>query len=108
MSESEIEVDDGNFKTEVLESPLPVLVDFFATWCGPCRMIAPTIEEIAKEHQGKLKVCKVDIDGAPDFTSRYGVLSVPTLVLFKGGVEIKRLMGAVPRPSIDAMIAPYI
>ncbi|MEJ2744185.1 MAG: thioredoxin [bacterium] len=108
MSEIEIEVNDGNFQTEVIESKLPVLVDFFATWCGPCRTIAPTVEEIAKEHQGKIKVCKVNIDDAPDCTSRCGVLSVPTLVLFKGGVEIERLVGAVPRPSIDNLIAPYV
>jgi thioredoxin 1 len=108
MSEIEITVDDGNFKTEVLESGLPVLVDFFATWCGPCRTIAPMVEEIAKEHQGKLKVCKVDIDGAPESTSRCGVLSVPTLVLFKGREEIERLVGAVPRASIEKIIAPYV
>lgn len=105
---SEIQVDDGNFKAEVLESPLPVLVDFFATWCGPCRAIAPMIEEIAKERRGKLKVCKADIDNAPDFTSRHGVLSVPTLVLFKGGAEIERLVGAVPRSTIEKMIAPHV
>jgi thioredoxin 1 len=108
MSEIEIKVDDGNFQTEVLDSQLPVLVDFFATWCGPCRMIAPTVEEIVKAHQGKLKVCKVDIDGAPESTSRCGVLSVPTLVLFKDGAEIERLVGAVPRPSIDKILAPYV
>jgi thioredoxin 1 len=108
MSEIEIKVDDGNFQTEVLDSKIPVLVDFFATWCGPCRMLAPTVEEIAKEHQGKIKVCKVDIDGAPEATSRCGVLSVPTLVLFEGGGEIERLVGAVPRSSIDKIIAPYV
>ena len=105
---SEIKVDDGNFKTEVLESPLPVLVDFFATWCGPCRMIAPIVGEMAEEYQDKLKVCKMDIDGAPESASRYGVLSIPTLILFKGGAEVERIVGAVPRPSIEKMIAPYV
>ncbi|MCX6339758.1 MAG: thioredoxin [Candidatus Aureabacteria bacterium] len=107
MSELEIKVDDKNFSLEVLESPLPVLVDFFATWCGPCRMIAPAVEEIAREYQGRLKVCTVDIDGAPDSASRYGVLSVPTLILFKGGAEMDRIVGAVPRAAIEKMIKTH-
>jgi len=108
MSEVEIKVNDSNFKSEVLESPLPVLADFFATWCGPCRMIAPTVEEIAREYQGRLKVCKVDIDSAPDSASRYGVLSVPTLILFKGGRELDRIVGAVPRSTIEKMVLSHV
>ena len=107
MTSSEITVNDGNFNAEILESPLPVLVDFSATWCGPCRTIAPVVEEIAREYQGRLKVCTVDIDGAPDSASRHGVLSVPTLILFKGGAEMDRIMGAVPRAAIEKMIKTH-
>jgi thioredoxin 1 len=107
LSGIEIKVNDGNFKAEVMESPLPVLADFFAAWCGPCRMIAPTIEQIAREYQGRLKVCTVDIDEAPDSASLFGVLSVPTLILFKGGKELGRLVGAMPRSAIEKMIASH-
>jgi len=108
MTSPEIKVNDSNFNAEILESPLPVLVDFSATWCGPCRMIAPTVEEIAKEYQGRLKVCTVDIDDAPDSASRHGVLSVPTLILFKGGAELGRIVGAVPRSAIEKMVIARI
>ncbi len=108
MSEVEIKVDDSNFESEVLESPLPVLVDFFATWCGPCRMIAPVVEEIAREHLGRLKVCKLDIESGPASASRYGVLSVPTLILFKGGKELDRIVGAVPRSAIEKVVLPHV
>jgi thioredoxin 1 len=108
MTSPEIKVNDGNFSAEILESSLPVLVDFSATWCGPCRMIAPVVEEIAKEYQGKLKVCTVDIDDAPDSASRYGVLSVPTLILFKGGTELDRIVGAAPRSAIEKMITAHV
>jgi thioredoxin 1 len=108
MTSPEIKVNDSTFGAEILESALPVLVDFFATWCGPCRMIAPVVEEVAKEYQGRLKVCKVDIDEAPGSASRYTVLSVPTLILFKGGKELDRIVGAAPRSSIEKMVIAHI
>ena len=107
MASPEIKVNDRNFKAEILESPMPVLVDFSATWCGPCRMIAPAVEEIAQKYRGRLKVCTVDIDEAPDSASQFGVLSVPTLILFKGGEELGRLVGAMPRSAIEKMIASH-
>jgi thioredoxin 1 len=108
MASPEIKVNDGNFNAEILESPMPVLVDFSATWCGPCRMIAQAVEEIAQEYRERLKVCTVDIDEAPDSASRHGVLSVPTLILFKGGAELDRSIGVVPRSAIERMISGHI
>lgn len=86
-------LDDSNFETEVLKSDLPVLVDFFAQWCPPCQMLGPIIEELAKEIEGKVKVVKVDVDQAPQTSQKYNILSVPTLILFKGGQESKRMVG---------------
>ena len=80
----EVEVNDANFKQEVLESELPCLVDFWAVWCGPCQMVAPVLEEIAKEYKGKLKVCKLNVDEAPDISSEYQVMSIPNLIIFSG------------------------
>jgi thioredoxin 1 len=93
-------VTDATFDAEVLQSPLPVLVDFFATWCGPCKRLAPTVAEIAREHAGKVKVVSIDIDGNPDSAVRFGVTAVPTLVFFKGGKEAGRLLGAVSKEKI--------
>lgn len=104
MSELEVNVDDKNFKAEVLESPLPVLVDFFAVWCGPCSMMAPVIGEIAQKYQGKLKVCKVNVDESPASASSYGIMSIPTLILFKGGEQVERIVGAAARPAIETML----
>jgi len=84
---------DKNFKEEVLESKLPVLVDFFAVWCGPCQMMVPLIEEIVKETEGKIKVGKLNVDEAPQTAGKYNVMSVPTLILFKGGQAVKTLVG---------------
>jgi len=80
-----ININDINFKQEVLEESLPVLVDFWAEWCGPCRMVAPVVEQIAKEYKGKLKVCKLNVDEAPKTASSYGIMSIPTLAIFKKG-----------------------
>ena len=82
---AEITLTKENFKTEVLESTLPVLVDFWASWCGPCRMIAPTVEEIAKEYEGKIKVGKVNVDDEGDLASEYDIMYIPTLIVFKNG-----------------------
>lgn len=97
-------VNDATFEAEVLKSPIPVLVDFYAEWCGPCKRLAPTVEEVAREQAGKVKVVKVDIDGSQESASKYGVMAVPTLVLFKNGAEAGRLMGLAPKPKIEALI----
>jgi thioredoxin 1 len=101
-------VTSDNFATEVLQSPLPVLVDFWAAWCGPCRAVAPTVEALASEYAGKLKVVKVDVDEAGDVASQFGVQSIPTLMLFKGGQPVERLIGAVPKPAIVSKIQPHL
>ena len=107
-SNYEIEVDDNNFKSEVLDSQLPCLVDFWAQWCRPCMMIAPAIEEIAKKYDGKIKVCKVNIDEAGQVSSDYGIMSIPTLVIFKDGNVVDKMVGAVSKDAIEDFIGPYI
>jgi len=101
-------VNDTNFKQEVLDESLPVLVDFWAEWCGPCRMIGPVVEELATEYQGKLKVCKVDVDQAPNTASEYGVMSIPTIAIFKNGEVVDKLVGAVPKASLVEKIEVHI
>ena len=105
---AEINVNDSNFEQEVLKSDIPVLVDFWADWCGPCKMIAPVIEEIAGEYEGKLKVCKVNVDEAPQAASNYGVMSIPTLIIFKGGEEKDKVTGAIPKADIISKINPHL
>jgi thioredoxin 1 len=93
-------VNDQTFDQEVVSSATPVLVDFYATWCGPCQVLAPVVDQISQELSGKLKVVKVDIDEAQDATSNNGVTSVPTLVVFKGGKEVYRRVGAAPKRAL--------
>ncbi len=95
---------DAMFRSEVLESDKPVLVDFFATWCGPCRMVSPIVDEIAAERADTLKVVKVDVDEAPSVAAAYGVMSIPTLMVFKGGEPVNTQVGAVPKAKIEAML----
>ena len=104
----EIKVDDANFKQEVLESDIPVLVDFWAVWCAPCLMIAPAVEEIAKEYDGKLKVCKLNVDEAPKTSSEYGIMSIPTLAIFKDGVLADKVIGVVPKSELVSKVELYI
>jgi thioredoxin 1 len=94
MSKNIVTVTDQDFEEQVLRSDLPVLVDFWADWCGPCHMVAPVVEEIAAEHAGKLRVAKLDIDESPYTAQQFGVLSIPTLILFTGGEERGRVIGA--------------
>ncbi|HTW11633.1 MAG TPA: thioredoxin [Solirubrobacteraceae bacterium] len=101
-------VTDNNFQAEVLESDLPVLVDFWATWCGPCRQVAPVVEEIASEKAGQLKVVKLDTDENQQTAIQYNVLSIPTLIVFKNGQEVKRVTGAYPKKRLEAEIEPAI
>ena len=108
MKKLEINATDENFKQEVLESDLPVLVDFWAAWCGPCRMVAPVIEEIAKTYQGKIKVCKVNVDEAPNTASKYGIMSIPTLAIFKNGKIVDKVVGVASRAQLETAIKPHI
>jgi thioredoxin 1 len=101
-------VADGSFDAEVLGAPGPVLVDFWAAWCGPCRMVAPIVEEIAGEHEGALKVVKLDVDENPATAQRFGVMSIPTLLLFENGRPVERLVGYRPKGALMAAIQPHL
>jgi thioredoxin 1 len=102
--ENVVEVTDNNFKDEVLGSPEPVLVDFWAPWCGPCRMIAPLVEELAGENRGSIKVGKINIDDNPGAAQNYGVSSIPTLMIFKGGEVVDRFVGVQPKNRLQQAI----
>lgn len=104
----ETRVNDGNFEQEVLEADIPVLVDFWAEWCMPCLMVAPVVEEMAKEYQGKLKVCKLNVDEAPSIASGYGIMSIPSLVIFKKGKAVDKVVGALPKSELEKAIKPHL
>lgn len=97
---SGITLTDANFDNEVLKSPIPVLVDFWATWCGPCQMIAPVLEEIAKEFEGKLKVGKLNVDENQEKAGKFGISAIPALLIFKNGQEVKRIVGFQGKPKL--------
>jgi len=99
-----MQVNDTNFDAEVLKSALPVMVDFYATWCGPCKQLTPVIEALAKDYAGKLKVVKLDIDEAPGVASSHGIMAVPTVMIFKGGTAKSMLTGFRPRPALEAEV----
>ena len=99
-----VTVTDTSFKAEVLESQVPVLVDFWASWCSPCKMIAPIVEELAAEYDGQVKVVKVDIDANPVTPGQFGVMSIPTLMLFRGGKAEERIVGYQPKSALKAKL----
>jgi thioredoxin 1 len=103
-----IEVTDSNFETEVLKSDKPVLIDFWAVWCGPCKMIAPTVEEIAREYDGKLKVCKLDVDSNPQTAMKYGIRSIPTLLIVKDGQVAEQMVGALSKRQMVDKITLHL
>lgn len=100
----EVEVNEGNFREEVLESSIPVLVDFWAAWCMPCRMLALTIKKLAEENQGRLKVCKLNTDENQRLAAQYGIQGIPTLIVFKDGKEVGRTVGVMPKEKIQERI----
>jgi thioredoxin 1 len=104
----ELNINDGNFAQEVLKESLPVLVDFWAPWCGPCLRLAPVIEKIAEDYKGKLKVCKLNVDDAPETAASYEVMSIPTLVIFKNGKVADKIVGALPKAELETAIKPHI
>ena len=101
---AEIKLTDQNFEQEVLRADMPVLVDFWASWCGPCRMLAPVIAEIAEEYAGKVKVGKVNVDEQPNLANRYGIASIPTVMLFKNGEVVNTSLGYRPKNDLETML----
>ncbi len=103
-----LEITDGNFEAEVANSSVPVLLDFWAAWCAPCRMLAPTVEAIAKDYDGKAKVGKLNVDENNEISAKYGIKGIPTLILFKNGVEQERVVGATTKDNIARMLDKHL
>jgi thioredoxin 1 len=99
-----VEVNESNFQQEVLDSSIPVLMDLWAPWCMPCRIVAPSVEKIANDNEGKLKVCKLNVDNNQNIAARYNVQGIPTLLIFKDGKEVDRIVGAVPPQAIQSKL----
>jgi len=108
MAVEPTQVTDATFGQEVLQSQLPTLVDFWAAWCGPCRMIAPVVKEIANENAGVLKVVKLDVDQNPATATQFGVQSIPTLIVFKDGQPVERIVGYMPKERLMDRVRPYL
>lgn len=105
---SAAEVSDGTFDAEVLKSDVPVMVDFWAPWCGPCKMIAPMVDEIARDYAGKAKAVKINTDASPDTATKYGVRSIPTVMIFKGGNRVETIIGAVPKTTLTQALDKFL
>jgi thioredoxin 1 len=108
MGKDTVAVGDADFKTQVLDSAEPVLVDFWATWCAPCRAIAPALEELATQYKGKVKIAKVDVDEAQTVAQQFGIRSIPTLLMFKGGKVVDQIIGAVPKAKLEESLRKHI
>ena len=102
------EVTDATFEDRVLKAELPTVVDFWAVWCGPCKMIAPVLEEIANEYEGQFQILKLDVDNNGETAMQYGVMSIPTLIVFKGGKPVERIVGFMPKAKLLAKLTPHI
>lgn len=102
------EVTDATFEDMVLKAELPTVVDFWAVWCGPCKMIAPVLEEIANEYEGQFQILKLDVDNNGETAMQYGVMSIPTLIVFKGGKPVERIVGFMPKAKLLAKLTPHI
>jgi len=103
-SEHLTELSDASFEAEILQSSTPALVDFWAPWCGPCRVVGPIVEELAQEYQGRIKMAKMNVDNNPVTPGKYGIRGIPTLILFKNGEAVDQIVGAVPKGQIEAML----
>ena len=103
-----LQVTESSFNEEVINSDIPVLVDFWAPWCGPCRMVAPVVDEIALQYAGRVKVVKLNTDENPNIASKYGIRSIPTLMIFKGGQKVDMVVGAVPRTTLSQTLEKYL
>jgi len=108
MAENLVNVTAANWEAEVIKAETPVLVDFWAEWCGPCRAIAPTLDLIAGEQDGKLKIVKVDVDAEADLAAQFEIRSIPSLLIFKDGEVVDRLMGAMSKPQLEEKLTPHI
>ncbi len=108
MSDKVHAITDASFDVEVLKSEIPVFVDFWATWCPPCKIVGPIVDELAEELEGKLKVCKVNVDENQQTAQTYGIKAIPTLMLFKGGSAVKTMVGALPKGEIKKEIEPEL
>jgi thioredoxin 1 len=104
----ELAVTTATFEAEVVKSAIPVVADFWAEWCGPCRMIAPVLKELARDYKDRLKVAKINVDEEPDLASRYGIQSIPTLLFFKGGEMVRQQIGAVPRAVLEKIVKELV
>jgi len=104
MAGAVVEFSEGNFEQEVTKSPTPVLVDMWAAWCGPCRLIGPVVEELAGKYQGKMKMGKLNVDDHPQVAAQFRIMNIPTLLLFKGGQEVDRIVGVVPKDELTRRI----
>jgi thioredoxin 1 len=104
MSKNVMEVTDSSFKSEVIDSPIPVLVDFWAPWCGPCRMVAPVVEDLSEEMAGKVKFTKVNVDDNQAIAAQYGIMAIPSLLIFKGGQVAQQHVGALSKPALKGLL----